>query len=90
MWEWFLDLHQQRGRTDFGQPVPLSHSEILAWAALMRVPVRPRDVAAIRALDRAWRAFDAEQRAGAAPPPPDEPEEAPAPRSRAPKRRSKA
>ncbi len=27
----------------------------------MHIPIRPREVEAIRALDRAWRAFDAEQ-----------------------------
>lgn len=53
LWRIFLTLSEARG---FGQvgPNPVSFAEIEAWARLMRVPIAPHHVAAIRALDAEW------------------------------------
>lgn len=54
VWPWFLDLHADRGSTGFG-PAPITYPSIDAWARLTGWQPRPREVEAIRALDRAWR-----------------------------------
>lgn len=52
-WNWFLDLHDTRQWSEAG-PLPISYSEIRAYAELMRWPLRPCDVEFIRAMDRAY------------------------------------
>lgn len=53
LFRWFLDLHRARSFHAAG-PNPISHSEILAYAQLMRWPIEPRHVAIITALDRTY------------------------------------
>ncbi|WP_455906073.1 phage tail assembly chaperone [Agrobacterium fabrum] len=53
LFRWFLDLHQARTYHAAG-PNPISHSEILAYAQLMRWPIEPRHVSILRAMDRTY------------------------------------
>ncbi len=54
LWEWWYDLHRGRASSGYG-PLPLPHSEILAWSRLTgRFPLLPAELAAIRLLDEAW------------------------------------
>ena len=53
LWQWFLQLHNHRQRTESG-PCPISHSELRAWAMLRAVDVKPREVELIMLLDRAF------------------------------------
>lgn len=67
LWDWFLDLHAHRRRTDWGDPVPLDAAALLAWGALLGVPLAPRDAGLLLALDRLWRRVDAEAAASRRP-----------------------
>jgi hypothetical protein len=73
VWLWFLDLHQGRGSNGFGGS-PLSWADIKAWRDLTGTLLRPGEIQAIMALDRAWLAIQAP------------PEKTPAPAPRAPRR----
>lgn len=53
LWQWFLDLHRARSFHGAG-PNPINFGEIHAYAMLAGLPLRPEDVAAIRAVDDAW------------------------------------
>ncbi len=53
LWSWFDDLHATRSYGDAG-PNPITFAEIDAYASLMREPIEPRHVSAIRAIDDAW------------------------------------
>jgi hypothetical protein len=52
-WAWFIELSGTRGYNAVG-PNPITYAEIAAWAALMRWPLRPEDVQAIRVLDEVY------------------------------------
>lgn len=49
VWAWFVDLHASRPPDQ-----PLGFTEIGAWARLAGEDPAPWEVAALRALDRAW------------------------------------
>ncbi|MBN8998072.1 MAG: hypothetical protein J0H54_01430 [Rhizobiales bacterium] len=53
LWRAFLELHSTRGE-GFAGPVPISFAEIEAYVRLMRLPLEPRHIAVIRAIDNAW------------------------------------
>jgi hypothetical protein len=55
VWAWFLELNAARGSGGFG-PASLSYLDVLAWTILTGVLVRPAEVGAIMAIDRAWLA----------------------------------
>jgi hypothetical protein len=50
---WFLELHARRGHGLAG-PCPITHQDIAAWAALRRIPIEPRHVELLCAVDDAW------------------------------------
>ena len=50
VWTWYCALHAARGHSMAG-PNAISYSDIQAWAAVHRWPVREDHVALIRALD---------------------------------------
>lgn len=52
LWCMFSDLHQTRGH-DMGRQ-PLLYSEIYAYSRLMRVEIRPVDVAGLMKMDAAF------------------------------------
>ena len=52
LWDWWQELHLARGSSGFG-PVPLSWSDIDAWARLTGARPSPPELRAIMALDRA-------------------------------------
>lgn len=54
-WSAFFDLSRTRGITPVG-PAAITYAEIDAHARLMRLPLEPRHVRAIVALDRAFLA----------------------------------
>lgn len=54
-WSAFVDLSRTRGITPAG-PAAIAYAEIEAHARLMRLPLEPRHVRAIVALDRAFLA----------------------------------
>lgn len=60
LWDTFLELHRARGGSGFG-PSPISHADIEAWVRLKAWPLRPWEVDAIRALDEAYFASQAEK-----------------------------
>lgn len=55
VWASFLELSAGRGSNGFG-PNPISWLDLLAWRMLTGVIVRPAEIDAIMALDRAWLA----------------------------------
>lgn len=46
-----------------GAPVPIRYSDIVAWQSAMGTPLHPDEVRAIRALDEARAAYEAELKA---------------------------
>jgi hypothetical protein len=50
LWRWFLDLSRSRSYHMAG-PNPISYSEVLAYAKLMRWLIEPRHVVILLALD---------------------------------------
>jgi hypothetical protein len=52
-WRWFVALCRTRSM-GFASPNPLTHAEIEAYARLNRLPLEPRHVDTILALDRAF------------------------------------
>lgn len=55
VWAWFEELDRGRGTGGFG-PATIGYLDVLAWAMLTGVLIRPCEVAAIMAIDRAWLA----------------------------------
>lgn len=55
VWSWFLELNAARGSGGFG-PACISYVDVLAWTTLSGTLIRPSEVAAIMAIDRAWLA----------------------------------
>jgi hypothetical protein len=53
LWQWWLELNLVRGSSGFG-PLPVSFTEIAAWAQLTRRAPDPFEVECIVALDRAF------------------------------------
>jgi hypothetical protein len=53
LWRWFTDL--SRART-YGQagPNPISHADIVSYGHIMRLPIEPRHVAILRAMDETY------------------------------------
>ncbi|WP_421090974.1 phage tail assembly chaperone [Pseudochrobactrum sp. MP213Fo] len=61
VWNWFLDLHNNREYTEFG-PKPIRYSEILAYSTLMQVPIYPAEVELIIRLDDVVTAIMADKK----------------------------
>jgi len=53
LWQWFCELSGGRGYADFGA-LPLTYSEIQAWAQLTRMDPMAWEVEALKALDRVY------------------------------------
>lgn len=53
IWEWFHDLGAARSWHTNG-PNPISYVDILSYSQVMRWPIRPHEVTAIRELDQAY------------------------------------
>lgn len=53
LWRWFNDLSATRSYHMAG-PNPISYAEIAGYSRLMRLPIEPRHVAIIRAMDRTY------------------------------------
>lgn len=53
LWRAFASLSRARSWQAHG-PNPISYPEIEAYCRLMRLPLEPRHVAIIRAMDEAW------------------------------------
>jgi hypothetical protein len=51
LWSWFCDLSGGRGYAEFG-PLPLSYSEIQAWAALTKNEPTAWEVNVLKQIDR--------------------------------------
>lgn len=52
-WSIFTDLHSSRLWTET-VPQPITYTELAAYCQCMEWPLRPQDVAIIRAMDRAY------------------------------------
>lgn len=50
LWRWFEDLCSSRVWSDVG-PGPITYAEIEAYARLMRLPLEPRHVVALKEMD---------------------------------------
>lgn len=69
IFEWFWELNSSR-QSGFGGPLPLSYTEIAAWAAITGTIATRDEISIIRRLDSAYiAAVAAEQAANAAQPP---------------------
>lgn len=53
LWKWFGDLSRTRPM-GFGGPCPITYAEIDAYARLHRLPIEPRHVSVLVAMDRAF------------------------------------
>lgn len=53
LWAWFLQLHRTRHRTESG-PCPLSYTEVEAWSRLNQVPLQPREIDVLMAVDNVY------------------------------------
>lgn len=63
LWSWFCDLASTRSMHMAG-PNPIANTEIAAYCAMMRVPMRPPHVAILKAMDRAFLDHAARARPG--------------------------
>lgn len=63
LWQWFVALSNTRADGMNG-PQPISFLEISAWRSLMNMPVEPRHVVILRAMDNAYLAAVAQSRGG--------------------------
>lgn len=61
VWRWFAELHATRGHGQWGA-LPISHTEIAAWAALTDARPTVFEVRAIRAIDDAFLTPAAEKK----------------------------
>lgn len=53
LWQWFCSLSGGRGYTENG-PMPLSFSEIQAWAHLTKTDLSAWEVSALKQIDQAF------------------------------------
>jgi hypothetical protein len=53
VWRWFVALSGGRGGNGFG-PNPIGWVDLAAWISLTGIIVRPAELEAIMAVDRAW------------------------------------
>lgn len=53
LWNAFMALSRARSCGPAG-PNPIAYTDIAAWAQLMRVPLEPRHVETIAAMDQVW------------------------------------
>ena len=53
LWHWFGDLHATR-QVGYSGPMSITFMEIEAYARLNRLPIEPRHVAILRAMDRSF------------------------------------
>lgn len=53
LWRWFTELSLARSYHANG-PNPLAFADIEAYGRLMRIPMEPRHVAILKAMDAAW------------------------------------
>ncbi|SCM70015.1 conserved hypothetical protein [uncultured Pleomorphomonas sp.] len=53
LWRWFSDLSGTR-QAGFGGPLPITFNEIAAYARLFAIPIAPRHVAILKAMDAAF------------------------------------
>lgn len=64
VWRAFNDLRAAAGRSGMtGVPIPIAYADVAGWQTTMRTPLHPDEVRAIRALDEARAAFEADLRA---------------------------
>ncbi|MDI6742662.1 MAG: hypothetical protein QMD11_07970 [Smithella sp.] len=50
LWQWFLELSRGRGYAEYG-PMPLSYSEIKAWAQLTKTELQSWELNVIKKID---------------------------------------
>jgi hypothetical protein len=53
LWQWFCELSGGRGYSEHG-PMPLTYSEIQAWAELTKTDPTAWEVMAIKQIDRVY------------------------------------
>lgn len=53
LWCWFNDMSATRSYNSAG-PNPITYPDIVAYSHLMRIPIAPRHVAILRAMDRTY------------------------------------
>ena len=53
LWQWFCELSGGRGYAEYG-PLPLTYSEILAWAQLTGTEPTSWEVDVLKTIDRAF------------------------------------
>lgn len=64
IWRAFHDLRGTAQRDSFaGMRQPITYAEMLAWSRLMRIPLHPDEIRAIRDVDAEWRAVEASRAA---------------------------
>lgn len=52
IWDWFLELQEERGVDDMGRPLEFSSEKLLSWSRLQRVQLTAFELEAIKRLDR--------------------------------------
>lgn len=53
LWDWFWELSEGRGSNGFGW-LPLTWTDMDAWARIAGIDLQPWQAGIIRAMDRAW------------------------------------
>lgn len=53
LWDWFWELNAGRGSNGFG-PLPLTWSDMLAWASIYGMKLHPWQAHVLRGMDAAW------------------------------------
>jgi hypothetical protein len=60
IWRIFMELSAARQWSDWGQPMPIPYSEIVAWQSVNRYRVSINDLALLRMLDAEYRSIMSE------------------------------
>lgn len=53
LWKWFMALHKTR-QAGMAGPQPITYAEIVAYSHIHRLPIEPRHVAILIAMDQAY------------------------------------
>lgn len=53
LWKWFMALHKTR-QAGMNGPQPITYAEIVAYSRIYSLPIEPRHVAVLIAMDQAY------------------------------------
>lgn len=64
IWQWWWELHHERGSTGMGSPAPITSEKLVAWSQLTGEALTPWEVRAIKSLDHTFMGWRGKQSKG--------------------------